>query len=468
MAHSLPRIFSLKTTSTHSLSEAYRVVWRWHFYAGFFVLPVLMLLAFTGALYLFKPEIEQAAYGHMTKVAPQAQWLPPEQWTRSAEASTPGRATSVLVPERADQAVQINVRSSEGDRTVFVDPYRAQVLGSIQGDGIMGTIKGLHSLSLLGRPFNILIEIVAGWAIILVATGFYLWWPRKRDVAHVIMRASSPKRRPFWRDLHAVTGLYAGGVIVFLAVTGMPWSAVWGDRVLNIMRESGLGRPPAPAAASPWAHAAPHDRPAGTGWTMEGVVLQLPDPAQDHSSHQGHGPDETPNPSSPLATVIKVAEAHAMARPYNVSIPSDPALAFTVSHAAQRAQDARSLYVDAGPGVVKADLRWDQFGIGAKAFEWGIAVHQGHQYGWINRTIMLAGCIAIWLLGISGMIMWWKRRPKRASLGAPYAPPGLAARSAVLGIVLPLAIFYPLTGLSLIAAIMVERAFIGLSRLLSR
>ena len=27
--------------------------------------------------------------------------------------------------------------------------------------------------------------------------------------------------RPFWRDLHAVTGLYAGAVILFLAVTGI-------------------------------------------------------------------------------------------------------------------------------------------------------------------------------------------------------------------------------------------------------
>jgi uncharacterized iron-regulated membrane protein len=74
---------------------------------------------------------------------------------------------------------------------------------------------------------------------------------------------------------------------------------------------------------------------------------------------------------------------------------------------------------------------------------------------------MLGGCIAIWLLAISGVIMWWKRRPPnltKGRIGAPEAPPGPRVRAAVLGIVLPLAILYPLTGLSLIAALAIERA----------
>ena len=60
--------------------------------------------------------------------------------------------------------------------------------------------------------------------------------------------------------------------------------------------------------------------------------------------------------------------------------------------------------------------------------------------------------------------MWWKRRPRRGGLGAPPAPPGPRARAAVLGIVLPLAILYPLTGLSLLAAIVLDRLFVLLFR----
>jgi len=41
----------------------------------------------------------------------------------------------------------------------------------------------------------------------------------------------------------------------------------------------------------------------------------------------------------------------------------------------------------------------------------GILVHQGQQYGTINRCLMLAGCIAIVVLAISAKGMWWKCGP---------------------------------------------------------
>lgn len=428
-------------------AAAYRSVWRWHFYAGLMVLPVLMLMALTGALYLFKPEIEAVAYGRLARVTPGAEWASPDLWLTAAQAEAPGRATAVVVPEGPGAAVQVKVRTETGQRTVFVDPYHARALGAVRGDGLMEGVKQLHSLSLLGRPFNILVEIVAGWAVILAATGVFLWWPRRRDGAVALPRAGDPRRRPFWRDLHAVTGLYTGAAIAFLAVTGMPWSAVWGDKMLNAMRESGLGRPAAPAAAGAWSHGGEHDSPAGAGWTMAHAVL----PAD------GHGQPR-------LSTVMATVQARNMAAPYTVAIPTDPGLAYTVTHGAVRAEDARSLYVDGRTGAVAADMRWDQFGAGAKAFEWGIAVHQGQQYGWPNRLIMLGGCVAVWILGVSGLVMWWKRRPRGAGLGAPPVPPGPRARAAVLGIVLPLALLYPLTGLSLLAALALDRAVAWLRR----
>lgn len=428
-------------------SDAYRVVWRWHFYAGIIVLPVLCLMALTGGLYLFKPEIEAALYRDMTFVPVGAERLSPDRWVAAAEQTLNGPASSVRIAGRPDEAVQIAVRGQTGDRTAFVDPYTGEMLGSIEREGFMGTVKRLHSLEIFGRPFNILVEIVAGWAIILVATGLFLWWPRRRDAAVAVPRLTTTAARPFWRDLHAVTGLYVGAIIAFLAVTGMPWSAVWGDVFLSQMRASGLGRPAAPAASSPWTHAEGHDAPAATGWTLEGAVLST---GESPASAHAHG-----GPVGGLTAVVATAEARGMDRPYVVSIPSDPSLAFTVSRETRAAEEARALYVS-GTGAVVADYVWSDFGAGARAFEWGIAVHQGTQYGWINRTLMLIGCIGVWLLAISATVMWWKRRPS-GSFGAPKAPPGPRARAAVLGIVLPLAVLYPLTGLSLLLAIAAER-----------
>ncbi|MEN5145556.1 MULTISPECIES: hypothetical protein [Brevundimonas] len=73
----------------------------------------------------------------------------------------------------------------------------------------------------------------------------------------------------------------------------------------------------------------------------------------------------------------------------------------------------------------------------------------------MNQFIMLGGCIAVWLLAISAVVMWWKRRPKER-LGAPVVPPEPRLRAAVLAIVLPLLILYPLTGVNLLAALMID------------
>jgi uncharacterized iron-regulated membrane protein len=431
----------------------YHAVWRWHFYAGLFVLPFLLLLALTGGLYLFKGEIDGLLYRDLATVQPQAEEASPDQWLAAAGEGVGGAPVSVLVPARPDRAVRIDVQRPEGDiRTAFIDPYDATMLGDTPQGGVLEFVKRMHSLTLVGPWANLLVEVVAGWTIVLVATGLFLWLPRRRRAAALRFRSGDPARRPFWRDLHAVTGFYAGAVILFLAVTGMPWSAFWGDRVMGAVRESGLGRPAAPPAAESWTHVRHARSPQGVGWTMEGVTLHV-------------HPDHHQQPGS-LASVMKAVDASGMARPYIVSIPSSPDLAWAVAYQGQGAENARTLYIG-GDGAVAGDVRYPDFGAGAKAFEWSIAVHQGTQYGWANRIVMLLGCIAVWVLAISGAAMWWKRRarsPLWRRLGAPPAPPGLHARAAVLGIVLPLAVLYPLTGLTLAVVMAFDRIIMRLRR----
>ena len=437
MAHNLDK-------APDELSGAYRAVWRWHFYAGVFVMPFLMLLALTGAIYLFKDEIDQVVYRPMIQVADAPGVVSPDAWLPAAAQAGQGRVANVLIPERGDQAARVRVDRPDGSqRTVFVDPHTGRVTGVTGYGGVMETVKTIHSLSLFGPAMNLLVEVAAGWAIVLFATGIYLWQPRGRKVATVALTATDVRRRPFWRDLHALVGLYVGGIVLFLAVTGMPWSAVWGDQFLGFVRAQGWGRPPAPAAAKAWSHAGHHDSPSGVGWTMEHAVLY---------GRTAHDPS--------LARVMAVADSRGLARPYVVNIPQTANLAWAVARQTRQAEDARTLYVDGQTGAVLADAGWAQFGMGAKAFEWGIAVHQGMQYGQLNRLVMLAGCIGVWLLAISGLMMWWKRRPPRLSplrIGAPPAPHGARIRTAVLGIVLPLCILYPLTGLSLLAALLIDR-----------
>ncbi|MEN5145558.1 PepSY domain-containing protein [Brevundimonas diminuta] len=96
------------------MAGAYRAVWRWHFYAGLLVLPLLWLMTLTGGLYLFKDCIDAAVYRPLAHVEGRAGSSSPHQWVSTAEARTGGIVSNVLVPAREDQAVRLTVDLGKG------------------------------------------------------------------------------------------------------------------------------------------------------------------------------------------------------------------------------------------------------------------------------------------------------------------------------------------------------------------
>ncbi|WP_375195811.1 PepSY-associated TM helix domain-containing protein, partial [Sphingobium sp.] len=130
-------------------------MWRWHFYAGLIVLPVLALMAVTGALYLYKPEIERAVYHDRIVLRSQGQALPLSRLVAAVEQASGGHVTQLQRPARADESWRLMV----GRAIWFVDPHDGRVLGSLAGGGVMKMVKDLHSLMITGPVGNRLVEV---------------------------------------------------------------------------------------------------------------------------------------------------------------------------------------------------------------------------------------------------------------------------------------------------------------------
>ena len=410
------------------MTSLYRIVWRWHFYAGLIVLPFLAWLAITGGLYLYKPEIERIVYREWLARPSSGPALPASAVIADVERATGARVTQLALPAAPDESWRLTIAGRAGRHTAFVDPGTGRVLGisALEG-GVMKLDRDLHSLVITGPIGNALIEIVAGWAIVLVLTGFYLWWPRGGSPALALRGA--PRNRLFWRDLHASGGALIGAVILFLAVTGMPWSVFWGKQVQAAVAAHGLGRPRPPGP--PAGEHAGHDK-AGFPWALQAA-------SEPHAHGIGDiGPDR----------VLAIAAAHGLAAPLMLTPPAAMGSAYVVSRVADRSEEARLLYVEPATGRVLEDAQAADFGIGAKAIEWGIAVHQGQEYGEPNRLIMLAGCLGILLLTTTAPILWWKRR-----FAPPPAPDDPAGVRGVTAIMFAIGAVYPLTGATMVAAL---------------
>ena len=74
------------TSASYTTGGAfYRLVWKWHFLASLYVLPFMAMLAITGGIYLYKPQIENWLYADRMHVQAIRTALPIEQQVAAVE-----------------------------------------------------------------------------------------------------------------------------------------------------------------------------------------------------------------------------------------------------------------------------------------------------------------------------------------------------------------------------------------------
>ncbi|MDR5858004.1 PepSY domain-containing protein [Halomonas eurihalina] len=427
---------------SNKTNDIYRAVWRWHFYAGLIAIPFLISLAVTGGLYLFKDEIDRWLYADMMRVQAQENVMVSPQVQRDAAlASVDGEAFRYVPPPNAELASEVDVRRPDGTQVaVFVDPYSGEVTGDMPYRGsVMWIVRQLHSLNFFGANASMIIEIVGGWTILLVLTGLYLWWPRGRRGGVMSVRGK-PGKRVFWRDLHAVTGVFVGGFILFLAITGMPWSTVWGSKVNELANGHNFGYPDGVRVNVPMSDARLAEN-AETAWSLE--QAQLPTSADSTS------------PSIGLDRAVATFDDLGLAPGYAVSLPSGPDGVYTGSIYPDDLSRQRVVHLDQYSGEPLLDMRYADYGPLGRGLEWGINVHMGQQYGLANQLILALACAGIVLLCVSSGVMWWKRRPA-GRLGVPPAPSDPRRLRGVLALLAIGGVIFPLVGASMIVMAMVD------------
>ncbi len=422
----------------------YRAIWRWHFFAGLLVIPFMLNLAVTGSLYLFKDEIDKTVFAYRNVVEPRGEALAPSQFAGNAKAAVSGsKVLRYRSPAGPTQSARVTVGTDAGNVLVFVDPYSGSVLGQVgEKNEFNWVVKKIHSLDYFGSAFNRIVEAVGGLALILVVTGFYLWWPRKQTGGVISVRGT-PDKRVFWRDIHAVTGAAAGALIFFLAISGMPWSGYWGDRVNTMLASAGLGYPAQLWDDVPVSNVPTKDVLTNAGWTVENAPVPVSTPGE---AAQPVGLDQ----------IVTTAKAAGVEPGFEVSLPSGKKGVYTAAVFPDDISKQRTIHFDQYSGKPLVDLKFADYGAGAKAIEFGIGVHQGEYYGLANQIVMFMTCLAIMLTSVSAVTMWWKRRPS-GRLGVPPMPAQRSVFAVLTLVILGFGILFPLTGFAVLAMLVIDQ-----------
>lgn len=427
----------------------YNLAWRWHFYAGLFVIPFMILLSLTGIVYLFKPQLDPLMYPELLSVQPAATPLSvDQQLARLQQALPQAEVSQYLPPATAESSAQF-VAQLDGRKTnLFLDPYSGALLGQQDAaNNLQALARALHGELLIGTVGDRLIELAAGWGVVLVVSGLYLWWPRGQGGAGVLWPRLSARGRLLWRDLHAVTGFWGSALLLFMLLTGMTWTGFWGAQFAGAWNHF-------PAAM--WDAVPQSDVPARSlntaarqtvAWAVENTPLPQSDP------HAAHHADTDAAPAAPtrigLQQVVDTASRLAVQPGYSISFPADDKGVFTVALFADDPRHDATLHLDQYSGQVLADIRWADYGLVARAVESGAMLHEGKLFGLANQLLMLGVCLLILLASVSGLVMWWKRRPQ-GRFGVPPLRHDLPLWKGGVAIMFGLGLLFPLVGASLL------------------
>ena len=407
----------------------YRALWRWHFHAGLFCIPFVLVLALSGSIYLFKPQIDAFADRDVDSLGVRGQRATGDAQIAAAIASLPGSKLFVYeIPREPDDAVRVHLYAPDGTgRIVYVHPETLAILKTVPHTArLTEIVRTLHGELLAGRTGSILVELAACWSIIMIVTGLYLWWPRDtRGAAGVLYPRLGQGRRTFWRDLHSVTGIWISSLVLFLLLTALPWTLVWGKGF------SGLRELAAPTVKQDWS--------AGR--------------ADEHAAHLRAMAAQSLASPITLDELVQRVNAMHLDPPVRVYLPTERQPFWRVRSETQNRPRVRELEFDTRSGALLRERHFGDKPLVDRVVGVGIAAHEGQLFGAANQALGLTAALGLITLCISAIVMWWRRRPE-GSLGIPAPPvPEFRIGKPLGAAIILLCVLLPVFGLSILLLI---------------
>lgn len=417
----------MEVANTSAAKALYRTIWRWHFYAGLFCIPFIVSLAITGSIYLFKPQIDAWTERSFRNLQVSGERASAQQHIDTALTALPDSSFAhYRLPVNTNDAVVVSVNQNGENFLVYVHPYSLEVLGQVAADKqFIRLVRSFHGELLLGNTGSVLVELAGCWAIVMILTGLYLWWPRSASgLAGVLYPRLKKGKRQFLRDLHAVTGFWVAFFTLFLLISGLPWALVWGTAFKEIRS---------------------FNKPAGEqSWAI-------------NSEHQ-HSHHDMQHEKAPLflsdALLAKV-QALNFAPPVELSLARGKSGQWQLSSQHQNRMLRADAWFDAETAELLNVKPFAQKSTVDKVVGIGISAHEGHLFGWLNQFLGLLTSTSLILVSVSGFILWRKRKPDGV-LGAPPVMADARVGIVVASITLVLALFLPLLLLSLILLTLLE------------
>lgn len=435
-------------------NKLYLAAWRWHFYAGLYVIPFFIMLAITGMGMTWIAHID-GRDGERTAVVAQQAALPVSAQAQAAVAAVPGGTLKQYVAPRSEDLAAIFRVDLDGVATmVVIDPYTAKVLDMFpRRSGWYDFFDNMHSDLMLGVTGDRMIETAASLGMVLIASGLYMWWPRGLGWRATLIPQLGRGGRALWRSAHGVVGIWMSLFLVFFLVSGLSWAGIWGEKMVQAWSQF---------PAEKWdnvplsddTHASMNHGPKEVPWALE----LTPMPASGSDAGQ---------PALEAGAAVSIDSMDALARRigfdgrYQMNVPASPTGVYTFSRDSMSTDSTdptsdRTVHVDRHTGNILVDVRYEDYSLAGKAMAVGIALHMGTMGLWSVLANTLV-CLSVLFLCVSSIAMWWKRRPAGSlRLAAPPLPRDMPLWQGAMLVALAVSLAFPMAGITLLAVLALD------------
>lgn len=387
-------------------------LWKWHFIAGMISLPFMILLAITGAIYLFNPNVEKEKINIVQFTEKGNKTISYQEQYDIVKKEMKKKPNNMVLTNDLNLSTEFVFGKFGQKQSVFINPYSGQISGKFKAkDTWMFKIRKLHGELLGGKIGTKFIELIASWMLVLILTGLYIWFPFSKGIKGVFLIRFKEGKRTLFRDLHAVIGFWISLLLLITLAGGLPWTDVFGAEFKWIQKVTKTGYP------NTW---------KGIGLTSNSNTTK------------------TIN----LDDFVKTANDLNLEGKVTIGFPKKEKGTLSISNETPKLSKQQMLRYNQYSGKLLKHHYWDDVGFLMRGRMWLMAFHQG-QFGAWNLWLMFGVAIFLLIMSIAAIFSYLGRK-KKGSLGIPKVPKSFKVDKVVVIIIILLAIILPLFGISLL------------------